>query len=287
LHAVLGLRFKFFNFIRSRACVFKVYTNPAPLLKFYMRQQIVAGNWKMNKSFEEGLELVQSILDKVENPKGLVVIAPAFPYLGEIGKVLKSRQHFHIAAQNCHQEEKGAFTGEVSAEMLVSVGCEFVIIGHSERRQYFKEDNEVLAAKVNVTLTRGMRPIFCCGEPLEIREADTHIAYVSDQLKASLFHLSEADFRKVIIAYEPIWAIGTGRTASSQQAQDMHQAIRELIEAKYGQQVADETPILYGGSCNAQNAAELFAKPDVDGGLIGGASLKADDFASIIAALKG
>jgi triosephosphate isomerase len=251
-----------------------------------MRQQIVAGNWKMNKSLGEGLELVQSIIEKVENPNGLVVIAPSFPYLAEIGKMLKTRPHFHIAAQNCHQEEKGAFTGEVSAEMLASVGCEFVIIGHSERRQYFKEDNEVLAAKVNVTLARGMRPIFCCGEPLEIREADTHVAYVSDQLRASLFHLNEADFSKIVIAYEPIWAIGTGRTASSQQAQDMHQAIRALLAEKYGQTVADKTSILYGGSCNAQNAAELFSKPDVDGGLIGGASLKADDFAAIISAMN-
>ena len=251
-----------------------------------MRQQIVTGNWKMNKSLEEGLELVKSVLERVENSNGLVVLAPPFPYLSEIGKMLKTRKHFHIAAQNCHQEEKGAFTGEVSAEMLASVGCEFVIIGHSERRQYFKEDNELLAAKVNVTLARGMRPIFCCGEPLEIREADTQLKYVSDQLIASLFHLNEADFRKLVIAYEPIWAIGTGRTASSQQAQDMHQAIRKLIEEKYGPTIADETPILYGGSCNAQNAAELFAKPDVDGGLIGGASLKAEDFATIIAALK-
>ncbi len=251
-----------------------------------MRQQIVAGNWKMNKSLEEGLALTSAILEKVEHPKGLVVMAPPFPYLRELSQLIQGKKSFHVAAQNCHQEEKGAYTGEVSAEMLASVGCDFVILGHSERRQYFKESNETLAAKVNITLARGMRPIFCCGEPLEIREADTHVAFVAEQLKESLFHLSEQDFKKVVIAYEPIWAIGTGRTASSQQAQDMHQAIRHLLAEKYGDEVSNDTSILYGGSCNAQNAAELFAQPDVDGGLIGGASLKAEDFATIIAALK-
>lgn len=240
----------------------------------------------MNKTLEEALELTRAILDKVEKPAGLVVIAPPFPFLRDLGKMLKVRKHFHLAAQNCHQEAKGAFTGEVSADMLVSAGCEFVIIGHSERRQYFNEKNDVLAAKVNVVLARGMRPIFCCGEPLHIREVDTHVRFVAKQLKASLFHLKEEDFRKVVIAYEPVWAIGTGRTATSLQAQEMHQAIRVLIARKYGKNVADETPILYGGSCNAQNAAELFAQPDVDGGLIGGASLKAEDFAVIVAAMK-
>ena len=251
-----------------------------------MRQQIVAGNWKMNKTLEEGLDLTRSIIEKVEAPNGLVVIAPPFTYLSETAKMLKGHKYFHLAAQNCHQEEKGAYTGEVSADMLASVGCEFVIIGHSERRQYFKEKNDVLAAKVDITLLKGMRPIFCCGEPLNIREADTHVRYVAKQLKASLFHLKEEDFKKAVIAYEPIWAIGTGRTASSLQAQDMHQAIRALVAKNYGKQVADQTPILYGGSCNAQNAAELFAQPDVDGGLIGGASLKAEDFATIVAAMK-
>jgi triosephosphate isomerase len=251
-----------------------------------MRQQIVAGNWKMNKTLEEGIELARAILEKVDKPKGLVVIAPPLTHLKEIGKMIKVRKYFHLAAQNCHQETKGAFTGEVSAEMVASVGAEFVIIGHSERRQYFKEKNDVLAAKVNVTLARGMRPIFCCGEPLHIREVDTHVGYVAKQLKASLFHLHEEEFRKVVIAYEPIWAIGTGLTASSQQAQEMHHAIRVLISKKYGKAVADSIPILYGGSCNAQNAAELFSQPDVDGGLIGGASLKADDFAVIVSALK-
>ena len=252
-----------------------------------MRQQIVAGNWKMNKTLEEGLELVKSILEKVEKPKGLVVVAPPLTHLREVGKMLKVRKHFHLAAQNCHHEEKGAFTGEVSADMVASVGAEFVIVGHSERRQFFKEKNEVLAQKVNFTLARGMRPIFCCGEPLQVREVDTHVGYVAKQLKASLFHLKEEDFRKVVIAYEPIWAIGTGRTATSDQAQEMHHAIRVLVAKKYGKIIADDTTILYGGSCNAQNAPDIFRQPDVDGGLIGGASLKAEDFAAIVAALKG
>lgn len=251
-----------------------------------MRQQIVAGNWKMNKTLAEGLELTQAILDKIEKPKGLVVIAPPFPYLRELGNLLNRRDDFHVASQNCHQEEKGAFTGEVSASMLASVGCTFVIVGHSERRLYFKEDHEVLAAKVHAILSSGMRPIFCCGEPLDIRESNTHEVYVAKQLEESLFHLKEEDFRKVVIAYEPIWAIGTGRTASSQQAQEMHRFIRSLVATQYGQVTAEETTLLYGGSCNAQNAAELFSQPDVDGGLIGGASLKADDFAAIVAAMK-
>jgi triosephosphate isomerase len=251
-----------------------------------MRQQIVAGNWKMNKTLEEGLELAKAVLDKVEKPRGLVVLAPPMPFLREVGKMLKVRKHFHLSAQNCHHEEKGAYTGEVAANMLASVGAEFVIIGHSERRQYFKENNAMLARKVDLALAAGLRPIFCCGEPLNIREADTHVGYVAKQLKKSLFHLQDHDFKKIVIAYEPIWAIGTGRTASTEQAQEMHAAIRVLVSKRYGKVIAEETSILYGGSCNAQNAPELFRQPDVDGGLIGGASLKADDFAAIINALK-
>lgn len=251
-----------------------------------MRQQIVAGNWKMNKNLEEGLELTKAVLDKVEKPRGLVVLAPPFPLLREVGKMLKVRKNFHLSAQNCHHEEKGAYTGEVAAGMLTSVGAEFVILGHSERRQYFKENNTTLARKVDLAMAAGLRPIFCCGEPLSIREQETHVGYVAKQLKKSLFHLQDHDFRKVVIAYEPIWAIGTGRTATTEQAQEMHAAIRVLIAKRYGTVVAEGTTILYGGSCNAQNAPELFRQPDVDGGLIGGASLKADDFAAIIQALK-
>ncbi|MEZ4964025.1 MAG: triose-phosphate isomerase [Saprospiraceae bacterium] len=251
-----------------------------------MRQQIVAGNWKMNKTLDEGLELTKMILDSIDAPRGLVIIAPPLTHLSEVGKLLKGQNDFHLAAQNCHHEEKGAYTGEVSVDMIASCGATFVIIGHSERREYFSESNEMLAKKTDLALARGIRPVFCCGEPLDIREAGSHEQFVADQLKAGLFHLPESSFRKVVIAYEPIWAIGTGRTASSAQAQEMHRAIRDLVAQQYGTAVADDTTLLYGGSCNAQNAPELFSQPDVDGGLIGGASLKAGDFAAIVAALK-
>ncbi len=251
-----------------------------------MRQQIVAGNWKMNKTLGEGIELAEAVLDRLDQPNGLVVFAVPFTHLQAVSQLTAGRDGVYTAAQNCHQEEKGAYTGEISTDMLVSVGASFVILGHSERRQYFGEDNALLAKKVNTALANGLRPIFCCGEPLEIREAGTHIDYVAQQLKESLFHLSAEDFGKVVIAYEPIWAIGTGRTATSAQAQETHAAIRGLIAAQYGPTVADQTTLQYGGSCNAQNAAELFAQPDVDGGLIGGASLKAEDFTIIVNALK-
>ncbi len=249
-----------------------------------MRQPIVAGNWKMNLSLEQGLELVHSVLERIGTPNARVIFAPPFPYLQAIAGLVGGSENIFIAAQNCHQEEKGAFTGEVSADMLRSVGATYVLIGHSERRQYFNETNELLAAKVKHALLKGLHPIFCCGEPLVIREQGNHIPYVAGQLDAGLFELSEADFRRVVIAYEPIWAIGTGRTAGSDQAQEMHAAIRKLIADRYGAAVAADTAILYGGSCNAQNAAELFGMPDVDGGLIGGASLKAEDFAAIVGA---
>jgi triosephosphate isomerase len=252
-----------------------------------MRHQIVAGNWKMNLSLQQGTELVQAVLEKIGTPKGQVIFAPPFPYLHTVAGLIKGRENVYLAAQNCHQEEKGAFTGEVSADMLLSVGVTHVILGHSERRQYFNETNALLAAKVKHALSKGLRPIFCCGEPLVIREQGNHIPFVAGQLDAGLFDLSEEDFRKVIIAYEPIWAIGTGRTASSDQAQEMHAAIRQLIAGQYGNAVADDSAILYGGSCNAQNAAELFSRPDVDGGLIGGASLKAEDFGVIVESVKG
>lgn len=251
-----------------------------------MRQQIVAGNWKMNKTLGEGLQLVKEILEKVEDARGLVILAPPFVHLSMVSLLLEGYSSFRLAAQNCHHENNGAYTGEVSVDMLLSSGAHYVIIGHSERRQYFGETDEMLAKKASLALAKGLVPIFCCGEPLEIREAGTHVEYVAKQLEAGLFQLREEDFRHVVIAYEPIWAIGTGRTATSAQAQEMHAAIRALLAGRYGQAMADATTLLYGGSCNAQNAAELFSQPDVDGGLIGGASLKSDDFATIVQSLK-
>lgn len=251
-----------------------------------MRQQIVAGNWKMNTTLQEGAELAREIVERLDQPKGLVVFAAPFTHLTTVKTTVKGHKNVHLAAQNCHHETKGAYTGEISVDMLASLGVEFVLIGHSERREYFKETNALLAQKVDQALSKGIRPIFCCGEPLKIREKETHVNFVKKQLRESLFHLTPEQFKSVVIAYEPIWAIGTGKTASSQQAQDMHQAIRKAIASKYGKRIANATSILYGGSCNAANAAELFSQPDVDGGLIGGASLKAADFLQIIQALK-
>jgi triosephosphate isomerase len=189
-----------------------------------------------------------------------------------------------VAAQNCHQKESGAYTGEISASMLSALGIDHVIIGHSERREYFHETNAILAQKVDVALKHGLGPIFCCGEPLDIRQAGNHVAHVKTQLQEGLFHLDKADLLKIIVAYEPIWAIGTGVTASREQAQEMHQEIRTMLADQYGQDIADQIPILYGGSVNAGNASDLFSQPDVDGGLVGGASLKEADFAAIIQA---
>jgi triosephosphate isomerase (TIM) len=251
-----------------------------------MRQQIVAGNWKMNTDLQSGLELAQAVASQVAHPRGLVVFGVPATHLHAVSEATKHAKHVHTAAQNCHHEEKGAYTGEISVDMIQAVGADFVIIGHSERREYFKEDNAMLARKVDLALARGLRPIFCCGESLKIREKGTHVSFVTRQLKASLYHLTPEQFKQVVIAYEPIWAIGTGKTATSAQAQEMHLALRKAVSRKYGKRIANATPLLYGGSCNAQNAAELFSQPDVDGGLIGGASLKAADFLTIIGALK-
>jgi triosephosphate isomerase (TIM) len=251
-----------------------------------MRQQIVAGNWKMNTTLQSGVELAQQVAQQLNNPRGLVVFGVPSTHLHAVAQAVQGQKHVHIAGQNCHHEEKGAYTGEISADMLISVGADFVIIGHSERRQYFKEDNAMLAKKVDLALAKGLRPIFCCGESLQIREKGKHVNFVVKQLKESLYHLSPDDFKKIVIAYEPIWAIGTGVTASTEQAQEMHLALRKALARNYGKRIANATPLLYGGSCNAQNAAELFSQPDVDGGLIGGASLKAADFLTIISALK-
>ena len=252
-----------------------------------MRQNLVAGNWKMNLDYQAGLALVSEITnmvaDEATGPQvPQVVICPPFPFLAGVGKLLPAGSRFHLGAQNCHQKESGAYTGEVSARMLQSVGCEYVILGHSERRQYFGEDDELLSQKAKAALAAGLKPIFCVGESLETREADETFNFIGRQLEKGLFHLSNEEFAQITIAYEPIWAIGTGRTASSQQAQEVHAFIRERIARAYDARAALNTSILYGGSANAQNARELFAQPDVDGGLIGGASLKSRDFTEII-----
>jgi len=250
-----------------------------------MRKQMVAGNWKMNTDLDAGSklasEIVNMVADEVRGNVG-VILAPPFIHLTKVGGLIRSEARISLAAQNCSEHEQGAYTGEVSAAMLASAGVNFVILGHSERREYFKETNAQLARNVDVVMSHGLLPIFCCGESLTIRERGDYVDYVCEQLKESLFHLSKDDMRKIVIAYEPIWAIGTGKTASADQAQEMHHAIRAFIGAQYGNELADDLTILYGGSCKPSNAPELFACPDVDGGLIGGASLSSRDFVDII-----
>ena len=250
-----------------------------------MRKKIVAGNWKMNKTFEEAQALVSEVVNMVQdevNNNAEVVLCPPFPFLSSVGKAIGGSGKIHLGAQNCHQKESGAYTGEVSADMLKSIAVEYVILGHSERRQYFYEDNQMLEAKVKAALKAGLIPIFCIGESLEQREQDLTFEVIETQLKEGLFHVTNEEFERVVIAYEPIWAIGTGKTATSQQAQEVHAFIREQIARHYDAAAADNTTILYGGSCNPGNARELFAQPDIDGGLIGGASLKSRDFTDII-----
>ncbi|MCB8994876.1 MAG: triose-phosphate isomerase [Bacteroidales bacterium] len=246
-----------------------------------MRKNIVAGNWKMNTLLKEGMELATAVnsLAKNKTSNATVIIAPPFTHLAEIKKTLTDVK---LAAQNCASEESGAFTGEVSVGMLKSLGAEYIIIGHSERRAYYHEDNAILAKKVNLCLAAGLKPIFCIGEVLPERNANKHFDVVKSQLSEGVFHLSPDAFENLVIAYEPVWAIGTGVTASPEQAQEMHKFIRSVIAEKYGSQLADSTTILYGGSCKGSNAKELFANPDVDGGLIGGASLKAEEFLQIV-----
>ena len=248
-----------------------------------MRKKIVAGNWKMNKSFQDAEDLVSTIADELDGVDTAceVVLCPPFPYL-EMASDYADESGLQIAAQNVSEFEDGAYTGEVSASMLASIEIGYCIVGHSERRKYFGETNAQLATKVEKLLDHAIRPIFCIGELLEERNANIHFEVVKRQLDEGLFQLNKDEFKEVVIAYEPVWAIGTGVTATSAQAQEMHAFIRQQITAKYGQPVADQTSILYGGSCNAKNAAELFANPDVDGGLIGGASLVAGDFIKIV-----
>ena len=246
------------------------------------RQHIVAGNWKMNKSYVEGRDLTKEITDRLQPTDTIVVLAPPFIHLNNLGNIIHGISNLLLGAQNCHWAESGAYTGEVSAQMLASIEVSYVIIGHSERREYFAETDEMLAKKVDAVLAWNMRPIFCCGEKLDVREASRHEAVVEEQLHKALFHLSPEAFANVVIAYEPVWAIGTGKTATPAQAQEMHAFIRKLVAGQYGQDIAEATSILYGGSCNPSNARELFQQPDVDGGLIGGASLNTADFLAIV-----
>ncbi len=246
------------------------------------RLKIVAGNWKMYKTYEEGLTLAEEVLNCVQEDGPMVLIGAPFIHLVGLQPLVSGSSNVAIAAQNCHFEQQGAYTGEVSPAMLRSIGVDYVILGHSERREYFGEDDALIAKKIDAAMSQGLSPIYCCGEKLEIRDSGKHLALVEDQLKTALFHLSREQMQQVVIAYEPVWAIGTGRTASPEQAQEMHAFIRGLIAKQFGSDTADAVTILYGGSVKPNNAAELFGMPDVDGGLVGGASLVAADFLSII-----
>ncbi len=248
-----------------------------------MRKNIVAGNWKMNKDLQEGIalakELNQILAGKTVNCE--VILGTPFIHLAAVASVVDASK-IAVAAQNCADHVSGAYTGEVSAAMIQSTGASHVILGHSERRAYYGETSEILKTKVELALANGLTPIFCIGEVLEEREAGKQFEVVESQIKEALFALSAEDFGKLVLAYEPVWAIGTGKTASSDQAQEIHAFIRGVVKAQYGEAVAENCSILYGGSCNDKNAKELFANPDVDGGLIGGASLKADTFLGVI-----
>jgi len=249
-----------------------------------MRKKIVAGNWKMNKTLEEASILASEVKGMVEDEvKGDTIIILCTPslFLLPIKNILGHSTKIFVGAQNSSEHESGAYTGEISAAMLRSSNVPYVILGHSERRQYFGENGPLLAKKVDAALKHSLTPIFCCGEPLDVRESNGHEALVKKQVEESLFHLDASNVQKIVIAYEPVWAIGTGKTASAQQAQEMHAVIRNHISAKYGQAIADSISILYGGSVNAANAKELFACADVDGGLVGGASLKSREFTEI------
>jgi triosephosphate isomerase (TIM) len=253
-----------------------------------MRKQIAAANWKMNLTVDKAETLLNNILKENIPPAadGQVIFAVPFPYLVKASELLKGKTDYAIAAQNCSNKKSGAYTGEVSVEMLKSININYCVIGHSERREYYNESNQILKEKVDLCLEQGITPIFCCGEALEIREKSGQNEFVRSQLEESLFHLSATQIKSIILAYEPIWAIGTGKTASTEQAQQMHQFIRSVLAEKWGSDTAQEISILYGGSVKASNAKELFGCPDVDGGLVGGASLVAAEFVEIIKALK-
>ena len=247
-----------------------------------MRKKIVAGNWKMNTTVPEGVELAKAVAAKsAEVPANVgLIVAPPFTHLASVAEALKGSK-VELSAQNCADKEKGAFTGEISVSMLNSVGCQYTILGHSERRQYYGETDEKLVEKTKLALAAGLKVILCVGENLDEREAGKHFDVVAGQTKAVLYNFSAEDMANVVVAYEPVWAIGTGKTATAEQAEEIHACIRKVLADKFGAQVADEMTILYGGSCKPSNAKELFAQPDIGGGLIGGAALKADDFIQI------
>lgn len=248
-----------------------------------MKTKVVAGNWKMNTNPSDGKVLAKTIDDFMNSLSGLrpkVILAPPYTHL----QLLAEFKNIFVAAQNCSSYKKGAYTGEVSAEMIAATGAKYVIIGHSERRAYFKEDNATLASKMNVALGNDLKPIYCCGETLEERESGKLFDVVKKQIEEGLFHLTPDEFSKILVAYEPVWAIGTGKTATPEQAGEMHAFIYNLATEKYGKVLADKLPLLYGGSVNAANAHQLFSTPHIDGGLVGGASLKADEFIQIIKA---
>lgn len=247
-----------------------------------MRKNIVAGNWKMNTTVSEGIELAKAVVAKsaeVPAEVGLIVATP-FTHLCPIAEVLKGTR-VELSAQNCADKEKGAYTGEVSVSMLTSTGAQWTILGHSERRQYYGETDAKLVEKTRLALAAGLKVILCVGENLDEREAGKHFEVVTEQTKAVLYNFTAEDMKNIVVAYEPVWAIGTGKTATAEQAQEIHACIRKVLADKFGAQVADDTTILYGGSCKPSNAKELFAQPDIDGGLIGGAALKAEDFIGI------
>ena len=253
-----------------------------------MRKKIAAGNWKMNTTLLQGIDLFNEIsirLNEIQLSGVQVIIAPSFVHLAKFVSLARLNNSICISAQNCSHEEKGAFTGEVSPEIIKSTGAEMVIIGHSERRKYFNESDELIEQKINLSIKTGLTPIFCCGESEIQRSQNQHFNTIKLQISKALFNLPPTDFCKVIVAYEPIWAIGTGKNATPEQAQEMHHYIRSLIEDKYGMHIAGATPILYGGSCNSENSDALFKNPDVDGGLVGGASLNAEEFIKIIRSL--
>lgn len=253
-----------------------------------MRQKIVAANWKMHTMLEEGIELVRAVLaqieKKVETGKW-VIFAPPFTHLKSVSDIVAAYERIAVAAQNCHYEPKGAYTGEISAAMLRSVGCRYVIIGHSERRRLFYESEEMILKKIEAALQAGLKVIYCCGESWEEREQGMQEKFVAAQLEGSILKLTKDQLSAVVVAYEPVWAIGTGKNATPVEAQQMHAFIRDVIAIRFGHEVAARQSIVYGGSLNAENAREIFAQPDVDGGLVGGASLQAEAFVTIVNSL--